>query len=381
MEMPIAEICFVANHAGPADHFAVFARELAQKGYKVQVFASGPGLKKIEERLSEALFVRVIPFSLESEEDTVLAIAAICSNAAVVITDVGHVFSISLQNTLASLSKRVDHLAYYDNPEAYVPGGYSSVAAKVIRCANGVLFANANLAGQPIYEIPSEEIILDPEKRIGVGYYPVAQAEKLKNRRKIEQGQMRESFFSLRGLVDRGQKILVYAGGNNEEYFHKAFPAFLQFLKEGSQREDLSDCIIFLQQHPGARVKNIDGELAKQWIEIWGQGSQMPRFLISEMSSEDAQVLADAMLYYQTSMGPQFVLAGIPTVQVGHVVYEDILVKNHLCPVATDTDGLLKAFRSLQAESNDEIVKEGLGIRLDWLDRLEHACFHPSKTK
>ncbi len=51
--------------------------------------------------------------------------------------------------------------------------------------------------------------------------------------------------------------------------------------------------------------------------------------------------MADAAFYYQTSMGPQFVLAGIPTVQIAHETYQDILVKNKLSPSVTDVEQFL----------------------------------------
>lgn len=188
---------------------------------------------------------------------------------------------------------------------------------------------------------------------------------------------IRAQLFDKYSLVDQGQKVLVYAGGNNEEYFSKAFPAFLQFLAEASEQKDLSNFIVILQQHPGAKEKNIDMELVHDWIHQYGQGDRVPKIFVSELNSEDSQIVADGMLYYQTSMGPQFVLAGIPTIQVGHNVYEDILVKNHLCSVATDVHGLLNAFAQLQQnreiQSGYEAILDGLGINADWSDRLGHA--------
>jgi hypothetical protein len=297
----------------------------------------------------------------------------------VIITDVGHVFDITLQKTLGNHVPKALRLAYYDNPESYVPGGYSAVAAKVMMAAQGVLFANGNLSKTPIYQAPSEEIPLTPERRIGIGYYPVSQAENIAKRRTVDQAQIRAQLFAKHSLPDRGQKVLVYAGGNNDEYFSKALPAFLQFIDEASKSQDLSNFIVLLQQHPGAKEKNLDVNLIKQWLEPQIQ-ARIPRILISEMSSDEAQVVSDAMLYYQTSMGPQFVLAGIPTLQVGHNTYEDILVKNRLCSSVTDSSGFVSALAHLQEkveeESRHETIYEGLGITPHWANQLEDAINH-----
>ncbi len=347
-------IYFIACHGGPADHFATFAEELCQRGHTVQIYATGPALKKCQERNKDL----TIPFSLEgaSEEEAAILLAKSCSTADVVITDVGHPFDIALQKALGQEAPISRHLAYYDNPEAFVPGGYSSIASQVMLEAEAVLFAGSHL-------VKAQEIDLPPEKRIGLGYYPTAQAEKIGARRKHEHHVLRTHLFAKYSLIDRGQKILVYAGGNNEEYFTKAFPAFLELLGQ----IDLSQTIVLLQQHPGAKEKNRDGKLVHAW-----NGKTAP-FLISELTTDDAQVVADVMLYYQTSMGPQFVLAGIPTIQVGHEVYEDILVRNGLCHTATTADALTYALSHLNVDIDETQILDRLGISLDWADHLERA--------
>jgi hypothetical protein len=375
LSVSAAAVCFIACHGGPADHFSTFAEDLASKGYKVQIYATGPALKKFQDRRIEI----VTPFSLEniSEEEAATELAKKCSTADVIITDVGHVFDVPLQKALKSQASKSLRLAYYDNPEGYVPGGYSAVAAKVMLAAQGVLFANANLVKTPLYQAPSQEICLSPEKRIGLGYYPISQAEKIAKRRMSDQSQIRAQLFSKYSLIDRGQKVLVYAGGNNDEYFSKALPAFLKFLNEASLQGDLSNFVFLLQQHPGAKEKNFDVKLVRQWLEQHGGTARIHQFFISEFNSDDAQVVADGMFYYQTSMGPQFVLAGIPTIQAGHNTYEDILVKNGLCSTVTNVDGLMSALARLQenvlVESGNEAIMQGLGISSDWANRLECA--------
>jgi len=74
-------------------------------------------------------------------------------------------------------------------------------------------------------------------------------------------------------------------------------------------------------------------------------------------------------------MGPQFILAGIPMVQVGHNTYEDILVKNNLCPSVTNSSAFLSATakieRTPQTKEQKEALFKSLGIRADWLNTFE----------
>ncbi len=368
-----AAICFIACHGGAANHFAVYAKDLMRKGHSVQIYATGPALKKFQEYNIEGLH----EFSLEdgrSEEQVAEEIAAKCQRASAVITDVGHIFDVALQIGLANVAPRVKRIAYYDNPEPYVPGGYSEIASQVMRHAHKVLFANANLATTPIYQTPTVEVPLSYDSKIGLGYYPLQQAQEIAKRRASEQTQVRSAFFSRYDMADKGQKVFVYAGGNNEAYFSLALPACLQFVGDLSTEQDLSDIIIVLQQHPGAKTKNIDAHLVEKWLNQHGNSAHSPNIIISDMSTDEALVLADTMLYYQTSMGPQFVLAGIPTVQIGHECYEDILVKNNLCLVVNSTEGLLSALQTLQkreSQASSEVVEERLGICSDWSERLE----------
>lgn len=345
----LTTICMIACHGGPAQHFNVFAKALEQKGYRVEIHATGPALQKFGDRT-------VVPFSIEEGMEEVLArdLAGKCEKATAVITDVGHSFDRTLHNALKERAPGVTRLAYYDNPEAYVPGGYSDVANQVIQLADRVLYANTNLA--------------KGDNTVGIGFYPMEKADEIARRRGSDRESIRQKL-----PLQPDQKLLVYAGGNNEVYFSKAFPAFLGFLAEG---KDLSDYVIMLQQHPGAKAQNRDGELVARWVQEHESNPKAPKVIISEMNSDDAQVAADVMLYYQTSMGPQFVLAGIPTIQIGHEKYEDILVKNKICAAASDADGLERSLSTLAREQGDsykEAVTKGLGINPNWSDQLVGA--------
>ena len=329
----IGAVCLIACHGAPADHFATFAEHLSKEKALVKIYASGPALSKFEQRGIKVTF----PFCVDgisSEEEDVLAqqIAKACSSESVVITDLGHAFDIKLQKALADHAGSVTRFAYYENPESYVPGGYSVRAAAVIQEAQGVLFANANLAEAPIFEEPGKVIDLTNQKRIGIGYYPIDQGEKMIQRRLKDRAPLRKTLLSKLGMSDTGQRILVYFGGNNDAYFSKAFPAFLQLLEDGIAKSDLSQTVILFQQHPGAKSLNLDGAKMSDWIRANEQKAWAPKVKMSCLSSDEAQVLADAALYWQTSMGPLWALAGIPAIQVGHETFEDILVRNRWAP-------------------------------------------------
>jgi hypothetical protein len=367
-------VCLIACHGGPADHFATYAEVLNKRGFDVQIYATGSALKKFHERGIEVKY----HFSLDnltSEEENYLAeaIAKSCSTMAIIITDVGHVFDVKIQKALSIQATKIPCLAYYDNPESFVPGGYSSIAAEVINVAEGVLFANEKLAKVKIFSALGQEIDLSDKNRFGIGYYPVSRAEKIAEKRKFSHETVRLEFMVKNGIEDNGQKVLVYFGGNNEEYFSKAFPAFLSLVAQSSKEINLNNIIIVIQQHPGAKIKNQDGQQVEAWLKKFGEQPNTPKVILSDFSSDLAQVLADAALYYQTSMCLQFILEGIPTIQIGHETYEDILVKNNLASTVTNAREFVRVVKILEEIGimPQKDLMCSLGIKQDWANRLE----------
>lgn len=363
-----AAICFLACHAGPAEHFATFAQEISNDGKQVEIYASGPAKAKFESRGVAVMR----PFDLDrmtDQEQTLLAeqIAKECATSSAIITDVGHPFGIKVHAALKRFAPHARRFTYYDNPEPYVPGGYSSVASRVMKASEcPILFANANLACEIIYQEPGKAIDFGNQDRIGIGYYPIEAAEKIAQRRAVEQTAKRQEFFVRHRIKDERQKVLVYFGGNNTEYFEKAFPAFLSLLEQA----DLSHYVVVFQQHPSAKAQNLDLSMVESWMQQ-NRTAAAPRVVVSDINSDEAQIIADVAMYYQTSMGPQFVLAGIPTIQVGHETFEDLLVKRDLCASVTDVEHLLKALHQLRVDIDPDIIYQGLGIKPDWLQRLK----------
>ena len=141
---------------------------------------------------------------------------------------------------------------------------------------------------------------------------------------------------------------------------------------------------IVIQQHPGAKTKNLDGMIASEWMEKYSKTNKAPKIILSDFSSEEAQIIADGALYYQTSMGPQFVLAGIPTLQVGHETFEDILVRSRLCLSVTTVDEFISVINDLSDQQNtisQELILEGLGIKSNWLEIMEKVLNQSSELK
>ena len=102
-----AAVCLIVCHGGPADHFATFTENLSKDVEAIEIYASGPALKKLQER---GISVKV-PFSLDKispEEEDALAeqIAKTCSEAKAVITDVGHTFDIKVHKASEIFEKR-----------------------------------------------------------------------------------------------------------------------------------------------------------------------------------------------------------------------------------------------------------------------------------
>lgn len=368
-----AAICFLACHAGPAEHFATFAQEISNDGKQVEIYASGPAKAKFESR-GVTLTHPIDIDRMTDEEQTVLAeqIAKECAASSAVITDVGHPFGIKVHAALKRFAPHVRRFTYYDNPEPYVPGGYSAVASRVMQASEStILFANAHLASAAIYQEPGKAIDFGNQDRIGIGYYPIEAADTIAQSRAVEQTAKRQEFFVRHGIKDEKQKVLVYFGGNNAEYFEKALPAFLSLLAQGKEQADLSHYVIVFQQHPSAKAQNLDQSMVEAWIQQNRNVAAAPKIVVSDVNSDDAQIIADVAMYYQTSMGPQFVLAGIPTIQVGHETFEDLLVKRNLCSSAPDVEHLLKAIHQLREDIDPDLIYQGLGIKADWLQRLK----------
>lgn len=367
-------ICCVVCHGGPADHFATLLPELQKKGVQLHIHATPGVIEKFKEVDLQVHLLNINNTSL-SEIDVARKLAKECSKVSVLLTDLGNSFEISLQQAFKEYNPHIKRLVYYDNPESYVPGGYSEIADATIQIADRVLFSNSNLTRSPLYINKEKESDVPFDKRFGIGYYPMFRVQEIRKKRLEEKktNSMRLKFFHEHQIQGKDKKLLVYFGGNNDEYYKFAFPAFQKFLANSIERSNLSDLVFVIHQHPAAKNSNRDWNYIKAWVEEIGNNSKAPTIILSQWDSNQMQIIADCALYYQTSMAAQFALSGIPTMQIGHEIYQDILVKNKAIPSIVNTDDFLEILVKGNWESSQSDLKsliEYLGIRHDCCETL-----------
>ncbi|MEZ5315484.1 MAG: hypothetical protein R3E91_04665 [Chlamydiales bacterium] len=367
-----SEVHFVVCDTNPAKHFEVFAKELTTRGYPVQIHATGAALKTLE----GCGFEKLNPFSLGKKSDDIVAEELVkkCNEVArIVITDIGNQFNVILQKKFKDKSSPICRMVYYDNPEPYVPGGYSETVSQILWETNSILFANKNLNTSNLWRTPRDKMrtyqVFDDG--IGIGYYSFDQANRIKERREKDSSQARNQLFTHYQIQDKGQKVLAYIGGSSEE----PYQAFARFLLDLNKDKDVSNVIILIQAHPNTKSDNLGFRHLNLLVERHKQEDypKFPKILISDTETEDLLVAADGVLYYQTSMAAQFALARIPTAQVGNKPYEDILVKNKLCQLVNSSEALSAVLESLELQESDEnLIKEALGYSPDWAEKLEN---------
>lgn len=356
-------IYFVVCHPGPANHFQVFVDSLTAEGKEIRVISSD----LISSRFSniESSF-SLKDLSVEERAQLAETIAKTCASAKAVITDVGDTFDIELQEALEKFAPQVARFAYYDNFSLSVPGEYGIIAPKVMQKAQTILFGNANLERE---ELPD----LADKKKIGIGYYPTKEAEEAALERTPEKRQaIYDKLVEAHPSIKKDLSVWVYFGGANSEYYDEAFPAFLTILETAIQREDLSNRLLVVHRHPRASDEGDKNKL-ERWLQQHQDHAHLPKIVISTLTSKEAQVVADTAFYYQTTMSPQFVLAGIPTIQIGHKTYADIPVELGLVPSVTSADMLAKACEIQDKKDVKETLMQGLGIKVNWNDILKEA--------
>ncbi|NGX48196.1 MAG: hypothetical protein K1000chlam3_01586, partial [Chlamydiae bacterium] len=297
------KICLVCHHPGAATHFAEFAKVFEENA---------------------------VPYELYTDHKDLDELAANSHHFSAIIVDIAPQ-SEEVLELFQTLGKKT--YVYYDNPEEFVPGGYSETANKLRAIANKTLFANANLATE--------------ETDIGIGYSPVV--NDVLEIQKMRETSDRAAFLKKHEIEDTGQKIIVYFGGANDTYYTQAFPHFLDLLKEW----DFSNTVFIHQQHPRAfKEGNRDGKLLKE---------KMPQIVLSKVNNKEALAIADVALYYQTSMSPLFYLSGVPTFQVGHESYLDVLIRTGLCRSITKHDEISQILSAPQIAIDEQKIYAEIG--------------------
>lgn len=385
----LGTIVFVVVNLLPTTHFMEFSTTLRSQGYDVQIYSTGQASIKLHEHQ-----IPTIEFNLEEDNSSYLSLAQRLAQqfqfARAIITEVGNDFMGMIHQELNLIEGSPVHLAYYENPENFVPGGYSKTAASVMKHASGVLFANLRLVNEPVYEeIDQPPIPLPAKKRFGIGYYPWAQVLSLRDKREKSHRIEKLKFLQRLGLLSRSEleegahsvsdyRLLVYFGANNEDYFRFAFPKFLDLVVEAQKTDDLSHDIILIQRHPGAIDKGYEPALLKNVP----MNHRSPRWIISDLPSENALIAADAAIYYQTTLANRFAFCRIPTLQVAHRVYLDLLLRSQYAQAATNSKELVHFLKQdwcsfewqRKMEGIDALLFEGLGIDpIHWGENLTHS--------
>lgn len=370
-----AEVCFVACHPAAGAHFADFYYELTKQGrVRCRMVATEKAAEELARRKvpvhdffygKQSKTLKDLPE--DEQEQLAASVAKICSTARWVITDLGQEFSAKVQDKLAERYPHIVRIAYYDNPEPFVPGGYSTTAAKVIQKAQAVLFANAKLAGVPLYSTPDQPIDLSGKQLIGLGYGNFQEIQDLREKRVSAHLSLKKSL-----LQPNTSSLAVYFGGANDVYYGQAFPRFLEILSESAQAEDLSSLTILVQQHPRSILEgNRDGMLLHEWKKT--ASPKAPKVAISSSPFNDALTAADLALYYQTGAAAKFMLVGVPTAQIGHEPFKDLLVRNGFCPAINESNQFLDLFKNFPTspteETHNKILNES-GIDPSWADNL-----------
>jgi hypothetical protein len=356
----LASICFITAHLNPANHFAKYVEVYERAGIPCTVIAAADVSEKFSHLESK---VHTIDFS--SEESLLSFVERRLEGVKLIIADIGHERWGELFYDLSKRNPLITRVAYYDNPEEYVSGGYSEVAEKVITQAQVVLFANQALVEKGIQKEKGIPIDLSEKGLLGVGYYPQDEADKILSlKRDTERLQeVRKGLFARQETEDTGQRIIAYIGGANEAYYEKAFPSFVELLSQVDP-SCLENTVFVLQQHPRAKKEgNLD-------VEVLGRLPSSVRFIVSDISTIEALAISDGAFYYQTSMGAQFVLGGIPLVaQVGHEVYPDMLIRAGFPSITTKSE-LEEALTKKAERGNLQLLEKELGKDSNWKQNL-----------
>ncbi len=370
-------VFFLAIHPVGGEHMADFANSLDSQSisYSLVATESAYNLAAKKNRNVENFYQGHIPLKdLGEQELNELAMTVaerINLSAVKVIADVGSHFSALVFKELNRINSKTVKIAYYDNPESFVPGAYSESAAHVIRSADQVLFANAALKGTTIYNGNKQALDLSSKVTYGLGYFPFSRVEFLKELRSEEvQVVKRKDFFEKAGLEDTGQRLLVYIGGANTVYEELAFPAFANILSEAASSGSLDNTIVVLQRHP--RASQADREVFESLNNLYDQKTQ---FVVSDVDFDSAIAIADTACYYQTSASSFFPLIDLPAFQIGHEQFDDILIRNDLCPfvgTATELDNFLNTSDNRFSINDLKQVYEILGADPEWKDHLRH---------
>ncbi len=352
-------VCFFSCHPAPANQFIDLSTIAKEAGATCVYIAGGESSYKILSPHSKDTHF----FSIDSELDlTASKIADLISTCDILITDLPNPFTQLVVSNLKGRASAVKLVGYYDNPETFVPGGYSKQVGKVVQYLDAIFFRNGLHEAMPIFSELGCAMDLDAVKKVGIYYSSIPkEVERMKVQRQ-DRFLQRKRFFEHQKLSDRGQQLVLISGGANSVFYHETIPHFLHLLEESIKSGLLPDSTIVYQQH--GRAKTEDGNPDGKQILAWKASfldpfsGPKPEFVFSHLPFNDAVVLSDFILYHQTSDNAKFYLLGIPTLQVSKEPYPDLLIRNGLIECASTPEILTHVWNQAKKDPSPKIHKD-----------------------
>ena len=327
-------ILFLSHHLNVASHFNQYAKVLQKHEIPYKVITDTSVSEQYETDLKDVIYIDIETFDLNELKESI-------NDNDTIISGSNSPYWKDLYQLLSIEKPYIKKYVYYDNPERFVPGGYSEKAEEIFSFCEGIIFSNTNHVISGVENKNGKLISNDAHLKYGTGYYPLHIANLIKDKRTSNH---------------TDKKILVYTGGANNQYYFEAFPHFLSLLE--NCKSNLENFTIILQQHPRSiKEGNIDGKL----LSIFKRNNPNIDIRISNTTTIDTLSIADAVLYHQTSMAPQFIFADIEKVgQIGLHKYVDTLVETGT-PSITSTEELLLFLRS---DQDNSAIKKSLNRKL-----------------
>lgn len=321
---------FIAFHPGAKQHLQAMQSACQEEGWECTFIDQKEGLEAAD-------------------------IATRCIGANSVVAEVGDPFCKDILSELAEVDPSVKRIIYYDNPEEYVPGGYSKTYDAIAnQKVDAIFFANEHLAKL--------------EKRApsyGVGYYLLEKVEDI-NKLQERKSELKQQFFEAHALQGDYENILLYIGGANKVYYDSAFPHFLSILLSLGKDIKMQKTLVILQQHPRSGVEKLVYDDCEKVFKEKGIHLCLSTSPILEVAA-----FATTTLYYQTSLAPCLALAGIPLIQIGHESYEDCLVKSKMVPFIHTKEQLLSVLSQDQKNNYDPaLILKNVGYNANWKKRF-----------
>ncbi|MCH9811538.1 hypothetical protein K0U07_02100 [bacterium] len=359
----LASIGFLLSHPNPSNHAKEFVQAYEEQGEECFVYTDNESVAKKFPGKAQIISI--------ANDDDLQKAAEFLSTHDQVIADISIP---QWQQVFCKVGASTKKIVYYDNPEKFVSTTYSTLAEKMVAVSDVILFSNHHHARVGILGGTKKPVDLTQIECVGLGFYSQSIADQMLDFSKEEKDAFRKQLFTSHSIEDRGQKILVIAGGANEEYY-KAFFRFMLIARNILwDHHNLFDNTVFvLQQHPRAMQQgDKDGNCIKT-AEMINQynPSHNVHFVVSNLKTPQALALANTVVYYQTSMAPQFILGGVKKViqMVDSVPNKDMLVSAGIPTVCNEVE-LRGAIRGSTSSVNKKTIVDKLGIDPNWKANL-----------